>query len=123
LYVIISGMKILFTGGGSGGHFYPLIAVAEELRDFARKEKILPPKLYFMAPEQYDAKILFDHEIEFVSCPAGKKRVGASGVNIIKNFIDIFKMGIGITIGFFKVFVIFPDVIFAKGGYVSFPAL
>ena len=26
-------MKILLTGGGTGGHFYPLIAVAEEIRE------------------------------------------------------------------------------------------
>ncbi|MBU2103850.1 glycosyltransferase, partial [Patescibacteria group bacterium] len=26
-------MKILFTAGGTGGHFYPLIAIAEAIRD------------------------------------------------------------------------------------------
>ena len=26
-------MKILFTGGGTGGHFYPIIAIAEEMRE------------------------------------------------------------------------------------------
>ncbi|HEC32658.1 MAG TPA: hypothetical protein ENI63_00165, partial [Candidatus Kaiserbacteria bacterium] len=25
-------MKIVFTGSGSGGHFYPLIAVAQEIK-------------------------------------------------------------------------------------------
>ena len=25
-------MKIVFTGGGTGGHFYPIIAVAEKVK-------------------------------------------------------------------------------------------
>ena len=29
-------MKILFTGGVTGGHFYPIIAVAEALHDKVR---------------------------------------------------------------------------------------
>ena len=28
-------MKILITGGGTGGHFYPLIAVAEKINEIA----------------------------------------------------------------------------------------
>ena len=30
-------MKIVFTGGGTGGHFYPIIAVAEAIRDLSRE--------------------------------------------------------------------------------------
>jgi UDP-N-acetylglucosamine:LPS N-acetylglucosamine transferase len=33
-------MKILLTGGGTGGHFYPLIAVAEEINKIIDDEKI-----------------------------------------------------------------------------------
>lgn len=111
------------SGGGSGGHFYPIIAVAEEIQDIARKEKILSPTICFMAPERYNAKELFDHEILFVPVPAGKRRVAASGLSIIKNFVDLFKMGFGVIIGTVRMYLIYPDVVFAKGGYVSFPAL
>jgi len=34
-------MKIVFTGGGSGGHFYPIIAIAEAIRELEQKERIL----------------------------------------------------------------------------------
>ena len=34
-------MKILLTGGGTGGHFYPLIAIAEKLIEEADNQKII----------------------------------------------------------------------------------
>ena len=51
-------MKILFTGGGTGGHFYPLIAIAEELNRIADEEKFASFKLYYMSTERYDQKAL-----------------------------------------------------------------
>ncbi len=116
-------MKILMTGGGTGGHFYPLIAVAEEIRNIAQEEKILPPELYFMAPNPYNTKILFDNEITFIPCMAGKQRVGGGGGSAILNFFDMFKMGFGVLSAIGKLYKLFPDVVFAKGGYTSFPAL
>ena len=116
-------MKILLTGGGTGGHFYPLIAVAEEIRILTRKEKILAPKIYYMANSPYNSKVLFDQEIEYIHVSAGKKRINPKGFSKILNFIDVFKMGFGIIEAIIKMFFIMPDVIFAKGGFVSYPAL
>ena len=116
-------MKILLTGGGTGGHFYPLIAVAEEIKKIAHKEKILVPKLYYMANSPYNSKILFDQEIEYIYVPAGKKRINPKGISKLLNFIDIFKMGFGLIVAVIKMFFLMPDVIFAKGGFVSYPAL
>ncbi len=42
-------MKIVFTGGGTGGHFYPIIAVAEKINQIADSENILEPKLYYIS--------------------------------------------------------------------------
>lgn len=112
-------MKILFTGGGTGGHFYPIIAVVQALRDKIEEKKILSPKLYYMAPNKYNPRALFDNELEFVSVPAGKIRRYFSPLNII----DVFKTLIGCMTAIFKMYSIYPDVIFGKGGYASFPAL
>lgn len=112
-------MKIILTGGGTGGHFYPVVAVAEEVRTVARGLRLLPPKLLYMAPEPYDQEMLFEHDIAFSAVPAGKRRRYTS----IKNFFDFFTTAWGTLLAILKVFMIFPDVIFGKGGYASFPAL
>lgn len=58
-------MKIMFTGGGSGGHFYPIIAVAESINKISKKKRLLKPSLYYMADEPYDERILFDNNTNF----------------------------------------------------------
>lgn len=112
-------MKILLTGGGTGGHFYPIIAVAEAIKDHAAKNKLIPPNLYFVAPHPYDRKALFDHQITYYQVPAGKLRLYFS----IENFFDMIKTAIGIVMAMWRVFWIYPDVIFSKGGYGSFPVV
>lgn len=112
-------MKILFTGGGSGGHFYPLIAVAQEIVRIAKEERLLPPTLYFMAPEPYDARLLFENKITYIPVAAGKlRRYGST-----KNFTDLFRTAWGILAAFWKLFALYPDVVVGKGGFGSFPAL
>jgi len=112
-------MKILFAGGGTGGHFFPIVAVAEEIKLLAEEEKLVMPKMYFMSNDPYNSKFLFEHNIKYIGVPAGKIRRYAS----IKNFFDWFVTGYGVIIATIKMFVIFPDVVFGKGGYASFPAL
>jgi UDP-N-acetylglucosamine--N-acetylmuramyl-(pentapeptide) pyrophosphoryl-undecaprenol N-acetylglucosamine transferase len=107
-------MKIGFVGGGTGGHFYPLIAVAEVLRVAPEN-----PELYYFGPDAYDAELLALHNIRFVSCPAGKLRLYFS----IQNFFDIFRNFFGIFVAIWKLYLIYPDVIFSKGGYTSVPIL
>jgi UDP-N-acetylglucosamine--N-acetylmuramyl-(pentapeptide) pyrophosphoryl-undecaprenol N-acetylglucosamine transferase len=112
-------MKILFTGGQTGGHFYPIIAVIEAIKDYTRENKMLEPNFYFMAPDPYNKKVLFDQQIRYIPVPAGKMRKYFS----VMNFFDLFKTGFGIIKAVWKIFWIYPDVIFGKGGYGSFPAL
>ncbi len=112
-------MKILLTGGGTGGHFYPLIAIAEGIHAIAKQEKILDIKLYYAADDPYDKRALFNNTINFVYIPAGKLRTYRS----IHNFFDMFKTFTGVIVGMLKIFSIYPDVIISKGGYVAFPTV
>ncbi len=116
-------MKILLTGGGTGGHFYPLIAVAEAIEEVSKERKLLSPFLYYMSNTPYNPSVLFDHDITYVYASAGKIRREKGVVSSIKNFFDLFATAFGVLKAGLSVFFMYPDVVFAKGGYASFPAL
>lgn len=112
-------MKIVFTGGGTGGHFYPIIAIAEAVREIVRERRLLEPQLYYIAPKPYDPDALFQNEITFVACPAGKMRRYKS----LKNFTDLFVTLTGYIRALITLFQIYPDVVVSKGGYASVPTV
>ncbi len=112
-------MKIVFAGGATGGHFYPLIAVAEEVRALARERQLIEPKLYYLAPTTFDTEALFENEITFIPCPAGKWRRYFS----LQNYTDLFVTLGGCISAVMTLFSIYPDVVFSKGGYASVPVV
>ncbi|MDE2399769.1 MAG: undecaprenyldiphospho-muramoylpentapeptide beta-N-acetylglucosaminyltransferase [Patescibacteria group bacterium] len=112
-------MKIVFTGGGTGGHFYPIIAIVQKVNEIIDKEKIIGAKLYYISDSPYDKEVLFENGLLYEEVSAGKMRRYFSW----KNFTDIFKTGFGIINAVFKLFSIYPDVVFGKGGYASFPVI
>ena len=52
-------MKIVLTGGGTGGHFYPLVAVAEELNRIIDEENLADATIYYLADKPYNTHILY----------------------------------------------------------------
>ena len=112
-------MKIVFTGGGTGGHFYPIIAVVQQINKIIDHENILGAKLYYISDSPYDKEMLFENGILYEEITSGKMRTYFS----FKNFTDIFKIFFGTINALFTMFSIYPDVVFGKGGYASFPTL
>lgn len=112
-------MHIVFTGGGTGGHFYPVIAVAEALRARAAERHLIDPAMTYIAPDPFDQEALFAAGLTYVSVPAGKMRRYFS----FQNFTDVFKTGWGIVRAFFVLLMRPPDVVFSKGGFASVPTV
>lgn len=109
-------IRIVLVGGGTGGHFYPLMAVAEELRTRSETSRL---DLYYCGPNPYNQDLLNTHNITFVKVPAGKLRRYFSPLNIIDFFITIFALPIAIA----KLYRIYPDVVFSKGSFTSVPVV
>ena len=112
-------MKIVFTGGGTGGHFYPIIAVAQKVNNIIDHEHIVGAKLYFISDSPYDKEMLLENGLFYEEISTGKMRTYFS----LKNFSDIFKTFFGTLNAIYKMFSIYPDVVFGKGGYASFPTI
>lgn len=112
-------MKIGLTGGGTGGHRYPLIAVLEQLNSIFDEENREHASLYYFSDKPFTDEVMKKNNITFIPIFAGKMRVYAS----FKNVLDIFKTFFAIFSALWKVFRVYPDVIISKGGYVSFPVL
>ena len=75
-------MKIVFTGGGTGGHFYPIIAVVQKVNQIIDHENIIGAKLYYISNNPYDKQMLFENGLFYEEVIAGKMRTYFS----IKNF-------------------------------------
>lgn len=107
-------MRIIITGGGTGGHTYPVLAVANEIR-----QRINDAEILFIGTER---------GIEAKAVPAAGlpiKFIKAGGISLqplklIKFFTDN-------SLGLFQALSVYnsfkPDFVLASGGFVSAPVV
>ena len=105
-------LKIVLTGGGTAGHIMPILYLAKLLKKSKNNQ------IYFIGVKQELAKELISKfEIPYYSIYAGKMRRYFSFANLLSPF--------QFAIGFFQSLSILrkikPDLVFAKGGYVTVP--
>jgi len=108
-------VSIAFTGGGTGGHIYPGLAVAVELKKLLSDREF---QLFWIGSSaRLDRTLVEEAGIKFFRIPSGKLRRYFS----LRTFIDFFKV-IG---GFFAARKILKKqktcILFSKGGFVSVP--
>ena len=108
-------VNIAFTGGGTGGHIYPGLAVAAELKQhFAGADFRL---FWIGSSAGMDRGIVEEAGIEFFGIPSGKLRRYFS----FKTAVDFFR----VIAGFFAARKILKkqkaSLLFSKGGFVSVP--
>ena len=106
--------RILLTGGGTGGHIYPLIAIVRELRkqpeDFDIK---------YFGPKDIFSFYLTGEGVAVKSIISSKLRRYFSWLN----FLDVLRFALSSLQSLWRVFWFMPDVVFSKGGPGSLPVL
>ncbi|MDP1538914.1 MAG: glycosyltransferase, partial [bacterium] len=115
-------MKILFTGGGTGGHVVPIIAITREIKKIYKKNDL---QFFFLGPkDEASSSLLSQEDIKIKTILAGKVRRYVNLKAFVQNLIDVFiKIPIGILQSFFYIFFLSPDLIFSKGGFGSIPGV
>jgi UDP-N-acetylglucosamine--N-acetylmuramyl-(pentapeptide) pyrophosphoryl-undecaprenol N-acetylglucosamine transferase len=110
--------RVVLTGGGSGGHIYPLLSVADAMM---RKsvELRFESQLIYLGPRDNYTPLIEARDIQIEPLVAGKLRRYFS----LANFLDIPKFFIGFFQALWKLYVIMPDVIFSKGGTGALPVV
>ncbi|MEK7094033.1 MAG: UDP-N-acetylglucosamine--N-acetylmuramyl-(pentapeptide) pyrophosphoryl-undecaprenol N-acetylglucosamine transferase [Patescibacteria group bacterium] len=111
-------LRILFAGGGSGGHINPILAVSEALREMMPQLK-MNLILRHLGPQDSHTEVLKAANIETTFLLGAKWRRYAS----LKNILDIPLFFVSILQAFIKLLLFMPDVIFSKGGPGSLPVV
>ena len=111
--------RILLVGGGSGGHVFPLFAVAQSLQNLASKEG-KDIEIILLGEGRFFNETARNSGFTYKKIITGKLRRYFN----LESFLDPFKMMVGFFQSFWHLFRLMPDAVFTKGSYASFfPAL
>ena len=107
-------VRIVISGGGTGGHISPALAVASELLSRG------PIELHWIGSHSgFEREAALEHDIPFYAVRTGKLRRYLS----LETAVDTFRVPAGVVETRRLLKRIRPDVIFSTGGFVSTPAV
>ncbi len=110
-------MKILFTGGGSGGHIFPIIAISRELRRLYEKDDL---HFDYIGPSNSTGILQLTQEPLF-----GIHYIASGKLRRYFSLLNILDLAVMIPFSFLQSFLILlfhrPNLVFSKGGTGSLP--
>jgi UDP-N-acetylglucosamine--N-acetylmuramyl-(pentapeptide) pyrophosphoryl-undecaprenol N-acetylglucosamine transferase len=104
-------MRVVFCGGGTGGHVYPALTVAAVLRRTHPDAKLL----YVGVRGKMDGELVAREGIEFRAVTAAALRVG-NPLGAMRGLVSLLR---GVVESYSILRRFRPDVVFATGGYGS----
>ncbi len=110
-----TAIKILFAAGGTGGHLFPALAIAEELRRVRPNTEII----FVGTKHKIEARVVPQHAYDF-------RTIWISGFHRmfrLSNFLFPIKVIVALMQSINLVRMIKPDVVIGTGGYVAGPVL
>ncbi|HEX2916784.1 MAG TPA: UDP-N-acetylglucosamine--N-acetylmuramyl-(pentapeptide) pyrophosphoryl-undecaprenol N-acetylglucosamine transferase [Chloroflexia bacterium] len=117
-------IKILVTGGGTGGHVSPALATVGAIRELAAEQGDWQPLFRYIGSQHgVEKKLAEGAGLDFVGVQTGKLRRADSllGLFTLKNIVDVFRIPLGVLQSLWQVARFRPAVIFSTGGFVCVP--
>lgn len=103
-------VRVCLTGGGTAGHVTPHFALLKGIKDRGWD-------VFYVGSRGLEKPLVEAQGIPFYTIAAGKLRRYLSA----ENFLDVFRIGLGIVQAFKLLAQKKPDVVFSKGGFVAVP--
>lgn len=116
-------LRVIVTGGGTGGHTYPAVSAVRALRARAAAAGAALDVLWVGAAGSLESRVAADEGIEFRAVATGKIRRASNPLKMItvSNIRDMARVPLGIVQARSVVAGFRPDVVLATGGYVCIP--
>ena len=114
----ITSVRLIFAGGGTGGHLYPAIAIADRIRELLIDR--MPVEIMFVGTRhglEYRMRDKLGYPLHLLNIRGLARYLSVR--NLLLPFLivgAVFK-----TAGLLRRFA--PDVVVGTGGYVSWPVL
>src|SRR5215210_6814591 len=109
------GLRLAITGGGTGGHVLPALAVVDELR----RRGTLADLIWIGSREGVERRAAEQAGIHFIAIPTGKLRRYLS----LQNFTDAARIPLGVLSARRALAAFRPRVVLSTGGFVSVPTV
>lgn len=116
-------LRLIVTGGGTGGHTYPALTVVRTLREQLAAQGRGLDVLWVGSAGSLESRVAEGEGIAFTAVATGKIRRASNPIKMLSpaNVRDMLRVPLGIwqarrVVGRFA-----PDVVLATGGYVAVP--
>lgn len=110
-----SGVRIIFSGAGTGGHLFPGIALASALNRISKNAEIL----FLITGRKLEAGVLDRYGFAYQKIKAS----GIKGKGLFEKFSAVFRVFAGLLQFSAIVREFSPDIVIGMGGYASAPAV
>jgi len=114
-------LRMIVTGGGTGGHTYPALTTITTLRTRLAAAGTEPEMLWVGVPDGLETKVAARNNVPFRAVITGKLRRSPNPRELVRNIVDAFRIPIGLMQAVLIVARTRPTVVLSTGGYVSVP--
>lgn len=116
-------LRLIVTGGGTGGHTYPAITTIRATRDLLAGAGVGLDVLYVGSAGGLEARVAEQERLPFQAVSTGKLRRSTNPLRMIsaENLRDVGRLARGLVEARRVVRGFEPDVVLSTGGYVAVP--